>query len=127
MLEPKFQMVFFGAIAEMFCNANVSTFEWKVIHLDFQNSSSSQRLVSVYYNDTTYALANIIESVIIQKDHVVNISYVLNINEANVCSLDGKYSCNIEFLDDAIQTIIHSGNLTVKGELHLTFTDDFYS
>lgn len=117
-------MVFLGAIAEMFCNANVSTFEWKVIHLDYRNSSSSQRLFSVYYNDTTRAFASMIESMIIQKDNVMNISYVLNINDANVCSLDGEYSCNIEFLDDAIQTIIHSGNLTVKSEFQQSYTVD---
>lgn len=117
-------MAFFGAIAEMFCNANVSTFEWKVIHLDFQNSSSSQRLVSVYYNDTTYTFANMIETVIIQKDNIVNVSYAFNVNDANVCSLDGEYSCNIEFVDDAIQKIIHGGNLTVKGEFQQSYTAD---
>lgn len=123
-MEPKNQMVFLGAKAKMFCNANVSTFGWRVVHLDYRNSSSSQRLVSVYYNDTTYTFANMIESVIIQKDNIVNISYAFNINDANVCSLDGEYSCNIEFVDDAIQTIIHGGNLTVKGEFQQSYTAD---
>lgn len=121
-LEPKDQIAFLGALAEMFCNANVSTFEWKAIHLDYRNSLFSQRFVSVYNNGTIHTFASMIESVIIQKDNIVNISYVININDANVCTLDGEYSCNIEFLDDAIQTSVHSGNLTVKGELNQSYT-----
>lgn len=67
-----------------------------------------------------------IESVIIQKDNIVNISYVININDANVCTFGGEYSCNIEFLDDAIQTSVHSGNLTVKSELNQSYTVFLY-
>lgn len=121
-LEPKDQIAFLGALAEMICNANVSTFEWKVIHLDYRNSLFSQRFVSVYNNGTIHTFASMIESVIIQKDNIVNISYVININDANVCTFGGEYSCNIEFLDDAIQTSVHSGNLTVKSELNQSYT-----
>lgn len=121
-LEPKDQIAFLGALAEMICNANVTTFEWKVIHLDYRNSLFSQRFVSVYNNGTIHTFASMIESVIIQKDNIVNISYVININDANVCTLGGEYSCNIEFLDDAIQTSVHSGNLTVKSELNQSYT-----
>lgn len=115
-LEPRNQEVFFGSTAEMFCHANASTFQWKVIHLDFQNSSLSRRLISVYYDETKQGLENMINATLLSKDIIVNISYVFNISEeATVCFLEGEYFCVLEFLDDAVQTTSDRGNLTTYG------------
>lgn len=102
----------------MFCHANASIFQWKVIHLDFQNSSLPQRLISVYYDETKQGLENMINATLLRKDVIVNISYVFNISEiATVCFLEGKYFCVLEFLDDSVQTTSDSGTLTIHGEI----------
>lgn len=103
----------------MFCHANASIFQWKVIHLDFQNSSSlPQRLISVYYDETKQGLENMINATLLRKDVIVNISYVFNISEiATVCFLEGKYFCVLELLDDSVQTTSDSGTLTIHGEI----------
>lgn len=117
-LEPKSQERFFGSTAQMFCHANASIFQWKVIHLDFQNSSLSQRLISVYYDETKQGLENMIHATLLSKDVIVNISYVFNISEiATVCFLEGKYLCVLEFLDDSVQTTSESGTLKIHGEI----------
>lgn len=117
-LEPKNQEIFVGSIAEMFCHANASIFQWKVIHLDFQNSSSSQRLISVYHNETKQELENMINATLLSKDTIVNISYVFNISDiATDCFLEGEYFCVLEFFDDAVQTTSDRGTLTINGEI----------
>lgn len=117
-LEPKSQERFFGSTAQMFCHANASIFQWKVIHLDFQNSSLSQRLISVYYDETKQGLENMIHATLLSKDVIVNISYVFNISEiATVCFLEGEYLCVLEFLDDSVQTTSESGTLKIHGEI----------
>lgn len=117
-LEPKSQERFFGSTAQMFCHANASIFQWKVIHLDFQNSSLSQRLISVYYDETKQGLENMINATLLSKDVIVNISYVFNISEiATVCFLEGEYLCVLEFLDDSVQTTSESGTLKIHGEI----------
>lgn len=125
-LEPKNQEIFVGSIAEMFCHANASIFQWKVIHLDFQNSSSSQRLISVYHNETKQELENMINATLLSKDTIVNILYVFNISEkATDCFLEGEYFCVLEFLDDAVQTTSDRGTLTINGEILWLFLADF--
>lgn len=103
----------------MFCKANASIFQWKVIHLDFRNTSSAQRLISVYYNETKQGLENMINATLISKDGIVNISYVFKISDDEmVCFLDGEYSCDLEFLDDAIQKTYVKGVLVVSGKIY---------
>nr|XP_022288908.1 uncharacterized protein LOC111100994 isoform X2 [Crassostrea virginica] len=114
-LQPKFQVGLLGSTVHMFCHANVSHFSWKVIHLQFKNSSSSlTRLITVLQNNTNTILGNEINATVYSNDATVNISYILNINdESMVCSLDGEYSCEIEFTDGAIQTTSDKGTLSV--------------
>ena len=116
-LQPKFQVGLLGSTVHMFCPANVSHFSWKVIHLMFKNSSSSLiRLISVLQNYTNIILGNGIKATVYSNDATVNISYILNINdESMVCSLDGEYSCEIEFTDGAIQSTSEKGTLSVTG------------
>ncbi|XP_078311811.1 uncharacterized protein LOC111100993 isoform X8 [Crassostrea virginica] len=114
-LQPKFQVGLLGSMVHMFCHANVSHFSWKVIHLQFKNSSSSLiKLISVLQNYTNTILGNDINATVFSNDTTVNISYILNINdESMVCSMDGEYSCEIEFTDDAIQSTSDKGTLSV--------------
>ena len=116
-LQPKFQVGLLGSTVHMFCHANVSHFSWKVIHLQFKNSSSSAiKLISVLQNYTNIILGNDINATVYSNDATVNISYILNINdESMVCSMDGEYSCEIEFTDDAIQSTRDKGTLSVTG------------
>lgn len=103
----------------MFCKANASIFQWTVIHLDLRNTSSAQRLISVYYNETKQGLENVINATLISKDGIVNISYVFEISDDEmVCFLDGEYSCDLEFLDDAIQKTYVKGVLVVSGKIY---------
>lgn len=102
----------------MFCQANASIFKWKVIHLDFRNTSSSKRLISVYYNESQQGLEDVINATLISKAGIVFISYVFNISDHEmVCFLDGEYSCDLEFLDDEIQKTYVKGFLVVSGEI----------
>ena len=115
-LQPENQVGLLGTTLLMFCHANISNFTWTAIHLDFKNSTSSQRLISVLHNETNDNTGNLIKATIISNDAILNISYVFNItDEAKVCSMDGEYSCDIEFTDDAIQTTNYKGNLSVTG------------
>lgn len=105
----------------MFCSANISNFTWTVIHLDLKNSTSSKRLVSVLHNETNDYIGNLINATIISNIEILNISYVFNItNETIACSMDGEYSCDIEFTNNAIQTKSTKGNLSVTG-IHYNF------
>ena len=115
--QPKFQVGLLGSTVHMFCHANVSHFSWKVIHLQFKNSSSSlTRLITVLQNNTNTILGNEINATVYSNDATVNISYILNINdESMVCSMDGEYSCEIEFTDDTIQSTSDKGTLSVTG------------
>ena len=124
--HPKFQVGLLGSTVEMFCQAYVSLFRWKVIHLQFKNSSSSAiRLISVLHNNTITVLDNNINATVFSNDTTVNISYILNINdESMVCSMDGEYSCEIEFTDDAIQSTSDKGTLSVTG-IFAMFRFDF--
>lgn len=118
-LEPNNQSALLGSTAEMFCKANASIFQWTVIHLDLRNTSSAQRLISVYYNETKQGLENVINATLISKDGIVNISYVFEISDDEmVCFLDGEYSCDLEFLDDAIQKTYVKGVLVVSGKIY---------
>lgn len=97
----------------MFCQANASIFKWKVIHLDFRNTSSSKRLISVYYNESQQGLEDVINATLISKAGIVFISYVFNISDHEmVCFLDGEYSCDLEFLER------YNGQ---TGQIHLAF------
>lgn len=119
MQEPRNQSALLGSTVEMFCHVNASIFKWKVIHLDFRNTSSSQRLISVYYNETKQGMENVINATLISRDGNVSISYVFNISEDEmVCFLDGEFSCDLEFLDDAIQKTYVKGFLVVSGEIY---------
>ena len=124
--HPKFQVGLLGSTVQMFCHANVSLFSWKVIHLQFKNSSSSAiKLISVLHNNTITILDNNINATVFSNDTTVNISYILNINdESMVCSMDGEYFCEIEFTDDAIQSISDKGTLSVTG-IFAMFRFDF--
>ena len=105
-----------GSTVQMFCHANIRTFTWTAIHLVFKNSSSSQRLYTVFHNGTNDYLGNIINATLISNNATLNISYVLNITEeAILCSMDGEYSCDIEFSDNTIRTTKNKGNLSVTG------------
>ena len=105
-----------GSTVHMFCHANVSHYSWKVIHLDFKNSSLSQRLISVFYNETNKLLGDTINATVISDKAIVNLSYILNITEeATVCFMDGEYWCDIEFTDDTIHTTHDKGTLSVTG------------
>lgn len=105
-----------GSTVYMFCHANVSHYSWKVIHLEFKNSSLSQRLISVFYNETNKLLGDTINASVISDNAIVNISYILNIREeAMVCFMDGEYWCDIEFNDDTIHTTNDKGTLSVTG------------
>lgn len=115
-LQPEDQVGLLGSTVQMFCHANISDFTWTAIHLDFKNSTSSQRLISVLHNETIDNIGNLINASIISNDALMNISYVFNISdEAIVCSMDGEYSCDIEFTDNVIQTTNNKGNLSVTG------------
>ena len=116
-LRPKFQVGLLGSTVQMFCHANVSHFSWKVIHLQFKNSSTCLiRLISVLQNYTNIILDNDINATVYSNDATVNISHTLNINdESMVCSMDGEYFCEIEFTDGAIQTTSDKGTLSVTG------------
>ena len=116
-LQPKFQVGLLGSTVHMFCHANVSLFSWKVIHLQFKNSSSSAiKLISVLHNNTITILDNNINATVFSNDTTVNISYTLNIiDESMVCSMDGEYFCEIEFTDGAIQSTSDKGTLSVTG------------
>lgn len=119
MQEPGNQSALLGSTVEMFCLANASIFEWKVIHLDFRNTSSLRTLISVYYNETKQGLENVINATLISKDGIVNISYVFNISDDEmVCLMDGEFSCDLEFLDDAIQKTYVKGFLVVSGKIY---------
>lgn len=86
------------------------------MHLNFKNSSSSRRLYSVLHNGSNDYIGNLINATLTSSDAILNISYVFNItDEAIVCSMDGEYSCDIDFIDNAIQTTNNKGNLSVKG------------
>lgn len=86
------------------------------MHLNFKNSSSSRRLYSVLHNGSNDYIGNLINATLISSDAILNISYVFNItDEAIVCSMDDEYSCDIDFIDNAIQTTNNKGNLSVKG------------
>ena len=105
-----------GSTVHMFCHANVSHYSWKVIHLDFKNSSLSRRLISVFSNETNKLLGDTINARVISDNAIVNISYILNITEeAMVCFMDGEYICDIELTDDTIHTKNDKGTLSVTG------------
>ena len=125
-LQPKFQVGLLGSTVHMFCHAYVSLFRWKVIHLQFKNSTTSPiRLESILHNNTITILDNNINATVVSKDTTVNISYILNIiDESMVCSMDGEYSCEIEFTDSAIQTTSDKGTLSVTG-IFAMFRFDF--
>nr|XP_022288903.1 uncharacterized protein LOC111100993 isoform X3 [Crassostrea virginica] len=129
LLEPKHQVGVLGSTVHMFCHANVSHYSWKVIHLDFKNSSLSQRLISVFYNETNKLLGDTINATVISDNAIVNISYILNIREeAMVCFMDGEYWCDIEFNDDTIHTTNDKGTLSVTVRPSITefLVEDYY-
>ncbi|XP_078311808.1 uncharacterized protein LOC111100993 isoform X5 [Crassostrea virginica] len=129
LLEPKHQVGVLGSTVHMFCHANVSNYSWKVIHLDFKNSSLSQRLISVFYNETNKLLGDTINATVISDNAIVNISYILNIREeAMVCFMDGEYWCDIEFNDDTIHTTNDKGTLSVTVRPSITefLVEDYY-
>lgn len=120
-LEPKHQVAFLGSTAEMFCHANSSKLKWNVIHLNYMNSSSSQKLISIYYNNTVQMNTNKINATIIYNDDNLNISYIFYIDKDEmVCLLDGEYYCDIEFIDDSIQTTNERGTVEVASKNFFT-------
>lgn len=61
---------------------------------------------------------NIINATIINNDDNLNISYIFDIDKDEmVCLLDGEYECDIEFIDDSIQTTNGRGTLEVASEI----------
>lgn len=60
---------------------------------------------------------NIINATIIYNDDNLNISYIFYIDKDEmVCLLDGKYYCDIEFIDDSIQTTNERGTVEVASK-----------
>ena len=115
-IEPKTQEGLLGSSVEIYCHANVSQFKWKVMYLDFKNTTSTQRLISLMHNESSKVIGDMLNATLIRSDVVVNISFVWHIlDKSMVCLTDGEYSCHIEFFDDAIQTTSDQGTLTVSG------------
>ena len=109
----------------MFCVANLSNFNWKVIHLDFRNSTSFRRLLSVFQNKSKNILNYDFNATVITNDLIVNISYTVHISdEAMMCSMDGEYSCDVELTDGAIETTNNKGTLSLPGTFNIYFSDD---
>ena len=109
----------------MFCVANVSNFSWKVIHLDFRNSTSFLRLVSVFQNKSKNILNFDFNATVITNDTIVNISFTVHISdEAMMCSMDGEYSCDIELTDGAIETTNNKGTLSLPGTFNIYISED---
>lgn len=107
----------------MFCFANVSNFEWRVVHLDFKNASSSRTIISTWYNGTTTAKEDMAMATLLNKDENVNISFILNITDKMMmCSLDGELSCSIELLDRNVQTLSEKGKLSITGNMLLVIS-----
>lgn len=60
---------------------------------------------------------NKINATIIYNDDNLNISYIFYIdNDEMVCLLDGEYYCDIEFIDDSIQTTNERGTVEVASK-----------
>lgn len=117
-LEPKQQIGLTNSTSEVICFANISAFEWRAVHLTYTNVSYSRRIISVFPNYTKALVENGVAATIFDTDKIVNISFVLQIKEVpELCDINLKLSCIVEFLDDFIETTNDIGNILITGNV----------
>lgn len=103
---------------EVFCYANISNYEWEAVHLLYLNDSASQRMISVYQNETNTVIEKSITATIVNRDEIVNISFFISIEEQNsMCVKFLELACNFEFSDKDIETAYEKGTIEIIGNI----------
>lgn len=119
MLEPKQQSGLLNSTAEVFCFANVKNFNWSAVHLFHAKESFVQRLTSVFSNGTISGNGNNLNATILNWLELVNISFVLSIQEENLtCGITLELICSIEFNDSYIQSGNATGTVDIIGNIY---------
>lgn len=125
-LEPKRQIGLPNTTVEVFCYANISNYEWEAVHLLYLNDSASQRMISVYQNETNTVIEKSINATIVNRDEIVNISFFISIKEQNsMCVKFSELACNFEFSDKDIETAYEKGTIEIIGNI-IYSTNNYY-
>nr|XP_022327725.1 uncharacterized protein LOC111127024 isoform X2 [Crassostrea virginica] len=114
-VEPKLQVTVPGSTVDILCHANVSNYEWKEIHFDYTNDTTSLRMLSIVPTDSSRIFGNKANATLFSKNDNVNISFVLLTTEVvPFCNTKMELTCNIEFLDKTLGRKNDTGTVIVK-------------
>nr|XP_022327737.1 uncharacterized protein LOC111127042 [Crassostrea virginica] len=114
-VEPKYQSTVPGSTVEILCHANVSYYEWKEIHFDYTNDTTSVRMLSIVPTDSSRIFGNNANATVLSKNDNVNISFFLLTTEVvPFCNTKMELTCNFEFLDKTLGRKNDTGTVIVK-------------
>nr|XP_022327791.1 uncharacterized protein LOC111127048 isoform X4 [Crassostrea virginica] len=130
-VEPKYQLTVPGSTVDILCHANVSNYEWKEIHLDYTNDTTTQRILSILPTDPSPIFGNKANATVLSKNDIVNISFAVCTTEVvPYCNTKVELTCTIEFLDKTLGRKNETGTILVKGpptNLSLDLEDQYIS
>ena len=125
-VEPKLQVTVPGSIVDILCHADVSNYEWKEIHFDYTNDTTSLRMLSMVPNDSSRIFGNKANATVLSKNDNVNISFVLLTTEVvPFCNTKMELTCNIEFLDKTLGRKNDTGTVIVKGQFCAMYINSY--
>ena len=127
-MEPKYQSTVPGSTVEILCHANVSNYEWKEIHFDYANDTTTQRMLTILPNALSPIFGNKANATVLSKNDIINISFVVRLPEdVPYCNIKKELTCKIEFLDKTLGIKNDTGIVIVKGKFSPYFLcSNFY-